>query len=255
MRFCRDTPFHLVPDRAAFVPLSMLDLLDTPVGRIPDAGQLEARLRSAFQQFSLRQIAHREFECLLADVDIAVWQHLQATVRPHTLAYADLCCLLAYYGIDYLENLCRLFQSFRLVLWEPERYLWLYAEKTQCADLGYLPEHLLLLYTKYHDPGLLGILLELHLQDGEDKERYLDMIAVLWDENPAAILYSTSQDQQRLCNVLCALTRVALTLNDPEVWKTYYRTLQRAVHLREWSVMRVALRMMTVLKRVQKYAD
>ncbi len=254
-RYRREKPFPGGHKRTVPIPLEGVNLLSLPLMPDPDAPELKHRLRGALHQFSRRRINRQQFDAALCDVDIAIWQQLQASTPQDTPAYADLCCLLAYCGIDYMENLCRLLESFRLVRWEPERYLWFFFEKLHSVDLKYLPGHLLLLYRKYRDPGLLDTLLDLDFEEGEAREAYLGIVAALWDECPNALLLSASQSLPRLCNILYALVRVATTVPDPEVWRIYYRTLQRAIHLREERIMRVAWQLMVALKRLQKCAD
>jgi hypothetical protein len=220
-----------------------------------DSRELQGRLRHALQRAVNPKIRWREFELSLLDVDLGVWQHLQEVTAPDTLAYTDLCCLLAYYGIDYIDNLYRLFQSFRLVSWQPERYPWLFLPKLYSVDLKYLPGYLALLYRKHRDPGLLGTLLELSPEEEEAREAQLGSIAALWDRFPASLLFAASSSPQQFHNLVAAMVYVATTVAEMPVWQSYYATLQRTVYLREWRVTQTARRLMAVLKRSQQHYE
>jgi hypothetical protein len=131
------------------------------------------------------------FEQLAPRSRVPTWRRLQRRLPSSRPGSADLAFVLAYYGIDYQQNLQRLLLPYRR--WRKGS-----SSEREQNMLEALPTDLLILYLKHHDVRSLGALLDLQL-DGAPAEVHSSVLAALWD--PVRMLRLSDGSPVRIANI------------------------------------------------------
>ncbi len=211
---------------------------------------LLSRLDHAIRQCAAYELSLMQLERRLDSVDVAQWQRLQRQSTVSVCAYAQLCCILAYYGVDYAENVATLLQPYHVYAGQPRIY-----QDTYGADaidlLRRLPGCLCLVYRKHRDPDLLGVLLELRLEIPTAYEAYLDALAGLWDEDRRPLLLAAHSAKSRTQILADVLADICRTINSDEIWQAYLQNLDQAAADPFAAVAATARRIRKILKKLR----
>jgi hypothetical protein len=160
-----------------------------------------ASLRQAVAGLENGVIGPRQFERQAPRSNIPTWQRLQRRIPSTQSGSADLALALAYYGVEYRQNLGRLLAPYRR---------WTQTHQKQQGPISRhdasvvqsLPTDLGILYRKHRDAQSLGLLLDLRLDADEQAEgQRQEVLRHLWPENEVAILRAASGSRERLQSV------------------------------------------------------
>jgi hypothetical protein len=165
--------------------LALALLLSLPARLSPADRTAQATLRRAVAGLENESTSPRQFERLAPRRTVPLWQRLQRKVRYPRYGAMDLAFVLAYYGVDYRQNLQRLFLPDQA--WQRGR--------------ASMPEGLIgdlvILHDKHHDTASLGALLDLAL-DGGPAEVQEATIYGIWQQEPAMLLRVAAGSKARL---------------------------------------------------------
>jgi hypothetical protein len=171
-----------------------------------------AALRRAVTLLENDQISREQFEELVPRADIPRWQRLQRQIPVPRPGSADLAFVLAYYGVEYAQNLDRLQQPYRR--WR--RLCTRLRCRVSAHDQGVietLPGDLEILYGKHRDAVSLGALLDLQLDlasteagtDGSAAGAQMAALHRVWINHAPAMLWAASAAPGRLQNLAWSL--------------------------------------------------
>lgn len=163
-------------------------LLGRPASLSPADQAARVSLRRAVARLESGTVTPRHFERLAPRRNEPMWLWLQRRMRYPQSGALDLAFVLAYYGVDYRENLQRLML--------PDR-LW---TKGKAPMPESLTDDLTILHNKHHDTASLGALLDLKLDGGPGEEQE-GAIYDLWQRQPTALLRLAAGSKSRLGNL------------------------------------------------------
>lgn len=158
----------------------------------PDRAAL-SHLRSAVDGLEHGTRAEAEFQRLAPSSNIRTWQRLQHQVHYPRDGFLDLAFALAYYHVDYHQNLQRLLLPVR----EQQG-----GRRANASFLETLPEVLVILHERHHDVETLGALLDprfhsLYKSYRGDPDPQCEALNNLWDTDPVPLLLAASGSRQR----------------------------------------------------------
>jgi hypothetical protein len=157
-----------------------------PPARLSPADQaVRTRLRRAVDGLEKVAISRQQFERLAPRSKVPTWQRLQRRLHYPRLGALDLAFVLAYYWVDYRQNLQRLLL--------PDRR-WV---RGKAAMPESLTGDLVILHRKHHDDASLGALLDVRL-DGGPGEEHEYALYQLWKRKPATLLRLAAGSKRRL---------------------------------------------------------
>jgi hypothetical protein len=209
------------------------------------------RLRAAIRQFVSGELTASEFKALVENYDLACWHHLRDCLEFNSQAAADVCCVLASLGEDYEANLKRLLLPYKVFQYHSGCYTRNHND-TDTSRLEDIPGYLALLYHTRQHADTLTILLELDMKGHPDYLEYVSALASLWELHGPALIRAASLKRLRRKNLEHALATLCTTVDEPTVWRSYYRDLQRLVYGRNRPLMWCARRIIASMKRAQK---
>jgi hypothetical protein len=159
----------------------------------PDRAAL-SHLRSAVDGLEHGTRAEAEFQRLAPPGNIRTWQRLQRQVHYPKAGSLDLAFALAYYHVDYHQNLQRLLLPAR----EPRG-----SRRANPASLEILPLDLTILQARHHDVETLNALLDPRLHSfyqsyRGDPDPQCEALNNLWSSDPVPLLRAASGSRQRL---------------------------------------------------------
>jgi hypothetical protein len=174
-------------------------LFGQPAALSPADRAALATLRRSVDQREGGKISASQFERLAPRSKIPTWQRLQQQIPSPRSGSADLAFVLAYYGVDYPQNLRRLLLSYRRL----NRANAHSSERTLAHDeavVENLPADLSLLYRKHLDARSLGALLDMRL-DGASSEEQMGALQELWPGHAVEMLRVADGSPARLGNL------------------------------------------------------
>jgi hypothetical protein len=174
-------------------------LLSQPARLSPADQAARVALRRAVARLEQGSISRQQFERLVPPRNVPAWQRLQRRIHYPQTGALDLAFVLAYYGVDYRQNLQRLMLPASRIGSSQE------GKSETAAEHGFnardtLPDDLMILYRKHHDTASLGALLDLRL-DGASAESQEAVIYQLWQRQPATLLRIAAGSKTRLWNI------------------------------------------------------
>jgi hypothetical protein len=213
--------------------LALALLLSQPA-QLPAADRAaQVTLRRAVSQLEKGTISRGQFERLAPRRSVPTWQRLQRRLRYPQAGTLDLAFVLAYYGIDYRQNLRRLVLPAKL--WQ--------SGKAPMPE--YLTDDLVILHEKHHDTASLAALLDLAL-DGGPAEGQEAAIYAQWQRQPATLLRLAVGSETRLRNLA---DMVQMEGDDPQVRKQLFAELRRLGRHRDRRVAKAAQSLLAMAKR------
>jgi hypothetical protein len=165
--------------------LTLALLLSQPMPLSTADRAAQGALRRAVSQRENEAISRRQFERLAPRRNIPTWQRLQRRIRYPQRGALDLAFVLAYYGVDYRQNLQQLMRPARL---------WL---KDKAPMPEYLAQDLAILHEKHRDTASLAALLDLVL-DGHPGEEQEAIVYDLWQREARTMLRLAAGSKTRL---------------------------------------------------------
>lgn len=233
----------LKPDRACICK-------EKPGGYPLSATRLEGLqcLRTDLDKLASRQMCHRHFEQKWSDSHAGQWLEWQQETPVDAISSIDLSCLLAYFGLGYEANIARLLQRCHYLRHASEAPV----TPESVESLRRLPAYLSLIYSKRKDMRLLAVLLDLRMPQPELRQAQWEAIAHLWDRHAAALLRAARHSLPARRTLARSLAHVCCTVNEPILWRTYYRQLQQAIYRRDAQLIWTALRLITLLRHAQR---
>ena len=168
--------------------LALALLLGQPAQLSPADQAARVSLRRAVARLESGAISPQQFERLAPRRNVPTWQWLQQRIHYPQSGALDLAFVLAYYGVDYRRNLRRL-------MLPDQRW-----QRGKASMPESLSDDLMILHDKHHDTASLGALLDLVL-DGGPAEGQEDIIAKLWQRQPATLLRLAAGSKTRLGNL------------------------------------------------------
>jgi hypothetical protein len=171
-------------------------------------------------------ISLEQFELRLSGIETVSWQRLQAQVPQTTRAYADLCCVLAYLGVDYCDNVARLQRP--ICREGAGDHTGVSMAEPACYSLADLPGYLSLLFRKRHDATLLNSILSMDVCEPAVFAAYTDTVAYLWDEDAPALLACAAGCPAKTAALASMLREVCRLLGTEEIGRLYLDRLRRA---------------------------
>lgn len=165
-----------------------------------------AALRDAVTGLENGIIGPRQFERQVPKSHIQTWLRLQRRIPSTASGSANLALVLAYYGVDYDQNLRRLLDSYWRWMQHPRGR----SSRTAQHDavvVANLPADLGILHDKRHDLASLRALLDMDsgTRTGSTAEQMAgqasEVVARLWQQDDESVLRAAFGSQTRLWNV------------------------------------------------------
>jgi len=160
----------------------------------------------------------------------------------------DLCCILAWYDVDFQANVDRLLVPYKIYSQNTKKYGALYNTSDHKADLRFLPYYLVFLYHKKHSMFLLNKLLSLNMKIGVMGEAYDNAVGKLWNEDSSSILRAIAHSSRNRNNVAESLNFCAEEAQTSKALKHYLTQLDQASHSQDNDIAQSAKKLKHLIK-------
>jgi hypothetical protein len=205
-----------------------------------------SRLRSAVDALEHGSQGAAAFRRLAPPTQIATWKRLQRQVRYPRAGSLDLAFALAYYQVEFRQNVQRLL----IPVWMKER-----GRPVKPSSLTNLPGDLELLYAQRPDPLILRILLDPRLQSicdagGSDPGPDIEALNNLWSADPVALLRAASGSPLRIKTLAKAINE-EYGDKDP-AHRGDAAALRKLTRHSDTAVARVARQLLVTLQRLHR---
>ncbi len=207
--------------------------------------RVRAALRQAVARLEQGESNPKQFERRLPRSNVPTWQRLQKQTPGSRSGSADLAFILAYYGVDYHQNLRRLllpYHRWRRTLARPSASASTHDE----AVVESLPSDLEILYRKHRDPESLGLLLDMQ-SDGAVAEEQVGALQELWQGHAVTMLRAAAGSPVRLGNLADMLGSEAESAADR---KASVAEVRKFTHHPDARVRQAAAKLTFLLKAV-----
>lgn len=177
------------------------------------------------------------------------WQRLQEVLPGESIGYADITCLLAYFGIDAIRNIRRLMRSYTLPCRAGSAPLADGCPELERGDGSYVPGHLARIYDRWGDSFVLEWLLGVNLPGRAARAERQQALICLWDDHRDELLRTAAISAAHQARLADALLTTCRMLDEPLVWRAYARHLRQALYSRDRAVRGSALRLLAHLRK------
>lgn len=171
------------------------------------------RVREAVLHLDDKKSSFVHFERTLKPSEVTTWQRLLQRVPAYSENYAALSFALAYYGVDYDQNIRRLLRPYRM--WQGDVKRWgkeyfdlqpreSIIDRDSLVDLDFVWFSMNLLYLKHHDLKSLRTWLDVEL-DGHWAEGCDESLGDLWKRHERDMLRAAAGSPDRLSHLAEAL--------------------------------------------------